>query len=76
MNSTRRLTELFQVFQELENREILKFKDELIKISKTDNKNLEQSKIIKYYADEYSKYAVLKIKEELIHSVNYSITMK
>jgi len=41
-----------------------------------DNKNLEQSKIIKHYADEYSKYAVLKIKEELNHSVNYSITMK
>lgn len=73
LNSSTRLTELFVVFKDLEDQEIKKFKDEIKQISKKDEKNLNQCEAIKFFGQEYSNYALQKIKEELIESTNYSI---
>jgi len=76
LNSTKRLIEIFQCFKELESKEIKKYKDEVVSFSKKEKKILDKSKIVKFFCEDYSNFAVLKIKEELINSTNYSITKK
>jgi len=73
LNSSKRIIEVFQMFKNLESKEIYNFKDEIKKIPKTDDKSLDKCKIIKYFKEHFSNYAILKIKEELINSTNYAI---
>jgi len=76
MNSSTQLTEFFNIIQELEEREITSFKDEINRFNRQENKKMEESALIKYFKDQYSNYALSKLKEELIESTNYKLLKK
>jgi len=60
-NSNIRLSELLKVFKELEEKEILKFRDEIEKLSKKDKKDLEKCEVIKHFAKDFSDYALQRL---------------
>jgi len=76
LRSSTQLTELFQVFKELEEKEIYKFKDEIQRYQKKENKKLEESELFKHFKGLYSEYALNKLKDQLIESVNYKLFKK
>lgn len=67
---------MFQVFQDLEEKEIYTFKDETQKFTKKVNKRLDKSNLITYFGKDYSEYALNKMKEQLIESTNYKLGKK
>ena len=75
-NSSTQLTEFFQVIKDLEQKEIWSFKDEIKRFSKKENKKLDKTSLIKYFIDQYSQYAISKLKDEIIESINYKIQKK
>ena len=75
-NSSTQLTEFFKVIQELEQKEISSFKDEVKRFSQKETKKLNGTSLIKYFEEEYSSYAITKLKDELIESINYKLSKK
>lgn len=72
MKSSTRLTQLLSIFQNLELQEYTKYKEEVEKISKDDQKALKKMDIIKHFEKDCSSYSMKKLKNSLLESVNYS----
>ena len=64
--------ELLSIFQNLELQEYTKYKEEVEKISKDDQKALKKMDIIKHFDKDYSNYAMRKLQNNLLDSINYS----
>ena len=73
LNSGKRLTEVFNVIKELEQREISNLTNEIEKSNKQARKKEEKSDLIKYFKDEYGDYVIERLKDNLIQSTNYKI---
>jgi len=76
LKSSTHLIEFFKVLRELEEIEIFQFKDEVTKLNKRENKKLNKTSLIKFYQNEYSQYALVKLKDELLESINYKLRKK
>lgn len=74
LNSGKRLSEIFQVLKEAENREIALLKNEVVKDQKVKRKKHDQSDMIRFFKDTYGDYILERLKDNLIQSVNYKIT--
>jgi len=73
LNSTTRMIELFLIFKIIEEKEVSIFKDEIKKLKKKDNINLDKNDLIKYFKPIFSQYAMVKFTENLIDSINYNV---
>jgi len=76
LKSSTHLTEFFKVLRELKEIEIFQFKDEVTKLNKRENKQLGKTSLIKFYQNDYSQYALVKMKDELLESMNYKLLKK
>jgi len=74
LNSGKRLTEVFKVIKELEEREIASYKNELDKSNKNARKKEETSDLIKHFRSIYGEYVIERLKDQLINSTNYKIS--
>jgi len=73
LNSSKRLTELFNVFRELESKEISSFKNEIEKMKKAARNKLAKSNFIKHFQSTYTKYIIMRLEDNLVESTNYKI---
>jgi len=73
LNTSKRLTELFQTFKELEKQEINRFKDEISKLSINENQMIDKYDLIKILKKKYSGYCLRIVKENVLISMNYKI---
>jgi len=73
LNSGKRLTELFQVMKELEDKELNKLKNEIEFKNVKERSKIESSDLINYFNEIYSGYAMERLKDNSIDSVNYKI---
>ena len=73
LNSSRRLCEFFQIFQALEDQEFKNYKDEVKKLLKAVESNLDDNKLIKEIKDKYGIYVIQRMKGILVDSLNYDI---
>lgn len=73
LNSGRKLTELFLVVKELEEKEISSLKNEIEKSKRLARKQQEKSDLIKHFKKDYSEYIITRLKDNLIESTNYKI---
>ena len=76
LNSSKRLAELFTIFQKLEQMEGSQFKDEFTRLSKAQTSQLEKSEIIKALKAKHSNYVLEITKRKLVESINYKIDQK
>jgi len=74
LNSGKRLTEIFLVIKELEQREIAKYLNEIEKGNSQARKKEEKSDLIKYFKDIYGDYVLERLKDNLIDSTNYKVS--
>ena len=75
LNSASQLTGLFQVWKDLEEKEITDFKDEIEFFKKREEENMEKCELIQFFS-EYSDYSIIKLKDQLIQSTNYKLNKK
>lgn len=74
LNSGKRLTEVFQIIKELEEREITSHKNEIEKSNRLARKKEENSDLIKHFKDEFGEYVIERLKDNLINSTNYKVS--
>jgi len=74
LNSGKRLTELFQVMQQLEEKEVNKMKNEIQSKQKRKRTKIGNSDLVIYFKDKYSEYVIERIKDNSIDSINYKVT--
>jgi len=75
LNAATQLPSLFQVWKQLEDNEITKYKDEIESFKKKEEEKLLKCELIQYFHN-YSDYALNKLKEQLIQSTNYKLNKK
>ena len=73
LNSGKRLTELFKVIKELEQKEISRMENEIEKFHKKERKKQEKNDIIIHFKDIYTDYVIERLKDNLNDSTNYKI---
>lgn len=73
LNSSKRLTELFQVLKNLEAVEISRMENEIEKSRKNERKKKEKMDIIVSLKEIYSDYVLERVKDNLLDSINYKI---
>jgi len=73
LNFGRKLTELFLVVKELEEKEISSLNDEIEKSKRLARKQQEKSDLIKHFKKNYNEYIITRLKDNLIESTNYKI---
>jgi len=71
LNSSNRLVEIFKVFRELEKLEVQNFKNEIERLLKRERQKMDCCDLIKHFEKIYSKYAVLRLKDNLLEAINY-----
>ena len=71
LNSNSKLCQIFKIFKQLESKEIFVFQDEIQRLTKKENEQYDESNVVKYFSDNYSAYALSKLKHQLIESINY-----
>jgi len=73
LNSSKRLTELFQVLKNLEAIEISRMENKIEKSRKNERKKKEKMDIIVSLKEIYSDYVLERVKDNLLDSINYKI---
>jgi len=73
LDDTTRLSEIFTIFNNLEQQEIQDFTDELNSICSKENVGLDQNDLIKKFKEQYGEYIILKIKREVLDAINYQV---
>jgi len=71
LNSSKRLTELFKTLKQLKNTETSKFKEEVERFTKEDNRVIGKYELIKKLKEKYSNYCLKIIQKNLLESLNY-----
>ena len=66
----------FSHFKKLEQQEIIKFSDEVKRLTKPTKTQLNKNDFIKILAKTYGTFVLEKIKEILLESINYSVETK
>ena len=65
------MTELFKTLKQLENTETSKFKEEVERFTKEDNRVIGKYELIKKLKEKYSNYCLKIIQKNLLESLNY-----
>jgi len=73
LNGSKRLCELFKVFKELEQQEVLKFCEEIRSSKKKGTKCLDGYKALSDIKQNYSNYCLNILNKNLIEALNYQI---
>lgn len=73
LNSGRRLSELFQVMKQLEDKEVNKLKNEIESKHKKERTKIGNSDLIIYFKGKYTEYALERLKDNSIESINYKV---
>jgi len=76
LNGSSRLSEIFTVFKKLEDQDVERYKDEIIKLKKDQNSELDKHELIIEMKKSYSSYAVKRAKEILLESIHYAVEKK
>ena len=73
LNSSKRLTELFETFKMIESQEISRYESEIERLNKGSNKIICKYKLIQELEKKYSPYSLTIVKNNLLEGLNYSI---
>lgn len=73
LNSSKRLSEIFDTFKALEYQEISKYFDEIIRINKGESQIITKYDLVKELKKKYSPYCLEIVKNNLIEGLNYSV---
>jgi len=73
LNSSKRLVELYQTFNQLEDQEIRNFSDKISRFGKKKNESLGKYELIKEIKKKYSPYCLNIVKNNLLEGLNYLV---
>ena len=73
LNGNSRLSELYAIFQELENLEVANYNNEIQKFTLKQNNDLNKYNLIEKSKGLYGKYILEKLKSNIIKSLKYKV---